>query len=84
MTANKEIYALTETTEPPMSLDEAATMGDLELVKSLISQGTDVNAKEGYFGKTALHYAAKSGHKDLVEILLNYSSKYWYLPWYSF
>ena len=68
-TDNKDIYALMESVEPPVSLDEAATMGNLELVKSLISHGTDVDAKDR-LGRTAFSYAAENGHKDVVEILL--------------
>lgn len=68
-TDNGVIYTLMESVEPPVSLDEAVIMGNLELVKSLISRGTDVDAKDR-LGRTALCQAAKNGHKDVVEILL--------------
>ena len=64
------IYALTESPEPPMSLQEAATIGDIELVCSLLDKGVGVNSWENVFADTALHRAARSGHKDIVKLLL--------------
>jgi pectate lyase len=54
----------------PMSLQEAAAIGDLELIKSLVEKGDDVNGREDAFFKTPLHRAAISGRKDVVEFLL--------------
>lgn len=67
---NQIIYTLTESAEPPMSLQEAAAIGDIDLVRSIIEKGTEVDAREDSFYKTALHRAAISGHKDVVELLL--------------
>ncbi len=67
---NQIIYTLTESTEPPISLQEAAAVGDTDLVKSIIEKGTGVNAREGAFCRTALHHAAMRGHKDLTEFLM--------------
>jgi len=67
---NQIIYTLTESAEPPMSLQEAAAVGDIDQVRLLIEKGTDVDAREDGFYKTALHRAAMSGHKDVVELLL--------------
>ncbi|MCK4782622.1 MAG: ankyrin repeat domain-containing protein, partial [Desulfobacteraceae bacterium] len=64
------IYALTESPEPPMSLQEAAAIGDVELVSSLLDKGVGVDSWDDPFKKTALHRAAISGHKDVVELLL--------------
>jgi len=64
------IYRLTESSEPPMSLQEAAAIGDVNLAKSLIKKGTDVDMREDSFFKTALHRAAIRGHKDVAELLL--------------
>jgi pectate lyase len=64
------IYGLTESPEPPLSLQEAAAIGDVNLVKTLIESGTDVDVLDDGFRKTALHRAAMSGHKDVAEFLL--------------
>jgi len=68
---NEIIYSRTEASNPPLSLLEAAHLGDIEEVKAIISQGTDVNTYENTFFKTALHQAAIGGHKDVVEFLLS-------------
>jgi len=67
---NKIIYTLTKSPEPPMSLQEVAAVGDVGLVRALIEEGIGVDAIEDGFCKTALHRAAISGHKDVVELLL--------------
>jgi pectate lyase len=64
------IYRLTELSEPPMSLQEAAAIGDIGLIRSLIEEGVDVNGREDPIFKTALHRAAIGGHKDVAELLL--------------
>ncbi len=64
------IYTLTDSPEPPLSLQEAAAIGDVNLVRTLIENGTDVDSIEDSYSKTALHRAAMSGHRDVVEFLL--------------
>ena len=64
------IYTPTESSELPLSLQEAAAVGDVNLVRTLIEKGADVDSLEDSFLKTALHRAAMSGHKDVVELLL--------------
>ena len=50
-------------------LHQASVEGDFMLVKSLINQGADVNAKDmGLF--TPLHAGATHGHKEVVEYLI--------------
>jgi len=51
------------------SLHQAAADGNIEQVKSLLSRGADVNAKDEQ-GQTALHLAVVKGHKNIVEFLL--------------
>lgn len=50
-------------------LMEAAQEGHLELLRYLISQGANVNAKTAT-GDTALTYACENGHSDVAELLL--------------
>jgi pectate lyase len=70
VTEDNIIYRLTASTEIPVSLQEAAAISDVSLVKSLIEQGVNVDFIEGADNQTALHRAAMSGHKDVVELLL--------------
>jgi ankyrin repeat protein len=51
------------------SLQSAAFIGDLDKVKALIDEGTDVNKKDTV-GVTALHAAVAGGHKDMTEFLI--------------
>jgi cytohesin len=52
------------------SIHEAAANGDINLVKSLLSAGTDVNVK-GRLEYTPLHHAAENGHANLVKFLIS-------------
>jgi ankyrin repeat protein len=52
-----------------MYLIAAAYMGNSELVSSLISQNIDLNLMS-YDGYTALMYAIKNGHLDVVNLLI--------------
>jgi len=60
--------AKTENGETP--LHSAASGGQLEVVKFLISQGADINLKQNS-GATALHFACFGGHRDVVEWLID-------------
>ena len=64
-------YTLTESTEPPLSLQEAAAIGDTRLVRSLLQKGVAVDSWDDSLEKTALQRAAMSGHKDVVELLIS-------------
>ncbi len=52
------------------ALFKAAADGDIEQVKSLISKGADVNAKDKS-RRTALHYASEKGHTEVAELLIS-------------
>jgi cytohesin len=67
---NQIIYTLTESTEPPISLQEAAAVGDIDLVRSIIEKVVGVDAREDCFYYTALHRAVMGGHTDVVKLLL--------------
>jgi pectate lyase len=64
------IYTLTESSEPPLSLQEAAAIGDVNLVRTLIENGTGVDSLDDSSLHTALHRAATRAHKDVVEMLI--------------
>ena len=49
---------------------QAAKNGNYEIIKSLMFEGVDVNAKDSD-GWTALMYAAQQGHVEIVNLLLN-------------
>lgn len=55
--------------KPTKSLHRAAADGDIELVKSLISKGADVDTKDED-GWTPLHFAAYRGQKEVAEVLI--------------
>ncbi|MHC4425345.1 MAG: ankyrin repeat domain-containing protein [Planctomycetota bacterium] len=66
----RNIYGLIESSEPPLSLQEAAGVGKINLVRFLIDGGSEVDGREDGFLKTALHRTAMSGHKNVAEFLL--------------
>ena len=51
-------------------LSPAVVQGSTWLVKALLEKGADVNEKSARDGVTALMYAARLGHKEIVSILL--------------
>ena len=55
---------------PAISIHDAAMTGNIEAVKRDLAAGVDVNAKDKY-GWTPLHWAAREGHKKIVELLID-------------
>lgn len=56
------------------SLIKAARAGDIDLVNSLLSQGSDnINNQDGQ-GKTAVNLAAEYGHDDVVKALVKHNA----------
>jgi len=56
------------------NIHDAAAVGALEAVKLLLGQNPDLVMSKDSEGKTPLHYAVLNGHKDVVELLLNYKA----------
>jgi cytohesin len=63
-------YTLTDSNEPPLSLQEGAAIGNVNLVNALLENGVGVESLDNDSLKTALHYAAIEGHKSIAELLL--------------
>jgi ankyrin repeat protein len=53
-----------------LNLYEAAESGDIEAVKQHLADGTDIELKCTGCGSTALGHAAKEGHKEIAELLV--------------
>jgi hypothetical protein len=56
-------------------IHDAVKSGDLEKVKTLLKTNPDLVFSKGQGGWTPLHYAAKSGNKDVVEFLLEHKAE---------
>jgi len=69
------IYTLTESSEVPLSLQEAAHIGDIDLVRTLFRNGTKVDSMDDGYGLTALHRAAIAGHKDIAALLITHGAR---------
>ena len=54
---------------PEAPVADAAMRGELDAVRDLLTRGADVNAAQGD-GMTGLHWAARTGHTALVQVLL--------------
>lgn len=65
------IYTQTESSEPPLSLQEAAAVGDVNSVRSLLAKGVGADSWDDNFKKTGLQRAAMNGHKEVVALLLD-------------
>ncbi|KAF3309294.1 hypothetical protein TWF173_011296 [Orbilia oligospora] len=57
------------------ALHMAAYFGLIEVVKSFIESGADVNTKD-FWGQTPLCFAAKYGHQEIVRLLLAHPNVY--------
>jgi len=68
------IYPLTEISDPPLSLQEAAATGNVDLVRTLIESGTHVDSVDDCYFKTALQRVAIAGHKDIAALLIDHGA----------
>ena len=55
---------------PTLSLWDAAERGKVEVVRQHLAAGTDVNARGGITGLTALHQAAFHGREKIAALLI--------------
>ena len=56
-------------------LTQLMELGSLDCTEYLLSQRTININKKDEAGWTALHYAASSGHKELIHLLLKYGAQ---------
>ena len=56
---------------PDIDIHDAAYDGNIEAVKQHLAAGTDVDKKGSTLGSTALHQAARKGHKEIANLLIN-------------
>lgn len=57
-------------------LRNAARNGNTQLAQNLLKSGANILSGSSSFGNTALHQAAKNGHVDTVEFLLEHMDPY--------
>ena len=65
------IYTLTESSEPFLSPQEAAAIGEVGLLRTLISNSNNINGWDDRFQKTALHRGVIGGHENAAELLIS-------------
>ncbi|XP_030383495.1 NF-kappa-B inhibitor cactus [Scaptodrosophila lebanonensis] len=53
----------------------AAQSGNIEILRTLVSHGADINAREGKSGRTPLHIAIEACNEDLANFLLDECEK---------
>jgi 60kDa lysophospholipase len=58
----------------PILLCSCASLGDIDQLKTMISNGADINGSN-FDGRTALHLAASEGHYAIVEYLILKNAK---------
>lgn len=79
-------YLITQTSPLEHALYAAAWMGNASLIRHLLAKGTNVNLQNGYF-RPALQQAARKGHYDVVEQLLDADAYpvfgYWAVSYWS-
>jgi pectate lyase len=75
------IYKLVDSSKVPLSLQEAAAIGDVNRIKILLNDGVEVDSWDDHSGATALQRAAISGQKDLVMLLIANGAQIDYMGW---
>jgi ankyrin repeat protein len=64
-----------EALSPPERLRRLAAAGDRRAMQQLLMAGVDVNGRGDGDEDTALHVAARGGHLDVVELLVEYGAQ---------
>ena len=61
-------------TAPEKEIIKAAKIGDIETIKEILSTDASLIGARDKDGSTPLHCATWKGHKDLVDVLLNFGA----------
>ncbi|MBL7189342.1 MAG: ankyrin repeat domain-containing protein [Phycisphaerae bacterium] len=77
----RDIYTLTESSEPPLSLQEAVIVEDVNMVSTLVEKGISVESLDDSSFQTALHRAARVGHTKVTQLLLDEGAKVNAIDW---
>jgi ankyrin repeat protein len=64
------IVELMKEHEPEYTIHDAALLGDLEKVQTLLLEKPDLVSSRDGLGYPALHWAAEKGHKDVADLIL--------------
>ena len=67
---NKDVVDLLLANKADVNLFDAAIVGDLEKVTTMIKANPDLVSSRDAIGMTSLHWAAAAGHSDVIEYLL--------------
>jgi len=70
---SKEMIRCLLANGPDTTIVEASKNGHIDIVKTLIEKGVDINTKDDY-GYTSLSYAALKGHSEVVDLLIEYGA----------
>lgn len=70
---SKEMIRCLLANGPDTTIVEASKNGHMDIVKTLIEKGVDINTKDDY-GYTSLSYAALKGHAEVVDLLIEYGA----------
>ena len=64
----------TSSSQPLPALHQAVITGDLAKVKSLITQGADINQLDPHMGNSPAHIAAQTDHTHILRYLLDHGA----------
>ena len=53
-----------------IALQQAARFNRTDVIHELLQRGADVNKRDRYFGRTALHWSAMNNNTDAIRLLL--------------
>ncbi len=65
---SEDWYSITKKGRLP-PLHQACLRGNLEITRALVSGGADIERGDGFWGRTAFHWACERGHMEIVVYL---------------
>jgi len=73
--ADPNIYALNYSCSPLHTACESPNELSIKVVRMLLQNEADVNARNNESGQTPLHIVSQQGHSELCELLINYGAE---------